>query len=52
MFDDIQGALNAQMSAILVQTGKYRQNDELKIKSSFHVAQNFAQAVDHILNNC
>ena len=29
--DDVQGAQNAGMNAILVRTGKYRQHDEEKI---------------------
>ena len=49
--DDVQGALNAGMHGILVKTGKYRQNDENKIDNPTYVAENFADAVDFIVQN-
>jgi phospholysine phosphohistidine inorganic pyrophosphate phosphatase len=52
VFDDVQGAQNCGMRGILVKTGKYRQNDETKINPSpFFVTENFANAVDFILEN-
>ena len=50
--DDIMGALNSGMNAILVKTGKYRSNDENKIeKKPLFVANDFSDAVEYILNN-
>ena len=49
--DDVEGAMNAGMMAILVRTGKYRQNDESKIKNPIYVAENFENAVEFILKN-
>ena len=46
------GAQNCGMNAILVKTGKYRDDDENKIeKKPLFVANNFANAVEYILNN-
>lgn len=39
------------MHGILVKTGKYRPNDEDKIKNLTSVAENFAKAVEYILEN-
>uniref|UniRef100_A0A0B7BQ79 Haloacid dehalogenase-like hydrolase domain-containing protein 2 n=2 Tax=Arion vulgaris TaxID=1028688 RepID=A0A0B7BQ79_9EUPU len=47
--DDIAGAQAAGMRGILVQTGKYRDGDELKINPPpFKVVTNFSHAVDII----
>lgn len=51
VIDDVEGAMNAGMMAILVRTGKYRQNDESKIKNPTYVAENFENAVEFILKN-
>ena len=48
--DDIQGALNVGMGAILVKTGKYLAGDELKTSATAHVA-NFSAAVDFIVEH-
>ncbi|RXG67223.1 cytochrome P450 2L1 [Armadillidium vulgare] len=50
--DDVEGALKAGLSAILVKTGKYRPDDENTIepKPTF-VAENFSKAVEFILNH-
>lgn len=47
----MQGAINAGMLGILVKTGKYRVNDETKIKNLTFVAEDFAHAVEFILQN-
>jgi ribonucleotide monophosphatase NagD (HAD superfamily) len=50
--DDIKGAQMTGMSGILVKTGKYRDGDETKLdQPAWSVAENFAQAVDFILDN-
>ena len=50
--DDIGGAHDSGMAGILVRTGKYRENDEEKLKEKpLFVADNFASAVDFILKN-
>lgn len=50
--DDIEGAQEAGMMGILVKTGKYRDNDEAKLKQKpVLVADNFAHAVDFILKS-
>lgn len=47
--DDIGGAQNAGMRGILVRTGKYRENDEMKITPPpFQVVDSFADAVNFI----
>ena len=49
--DDVEGAMNAGMEAILVRTGKYRTGDEEKISvPGCHVADDFAAAVDMLLS--
>lgn len=50
--DDVCGAIKAGLLGVLVKTGKYRPGDESTVdpKPSF-VAENFAEAVDHIISN-
>lgn len=49
--DDINGALNAGLKAILVKTGKYILGDEEKlINQPTNVCSNFSQAVNYILD--
>lgn len=49
--DDIEGALKAGLSGILVQTGKYREGDEDTISPTpTHVCADFPQAVHLILS--
>ncbi|KAK8725143.1 hypothetical protein OTU49_010719 [Cherax quadricarinatus] len=49
--DDVCGAMNAGLHGILVKTGKYRPGDESTVNPKpSYVAENFAQAVDHILS--
>ncbi|XP_003744562.1 haloacid dehalogenase-like hydrolase domain-containing protein 2 [Galendromus occidentalis] len=50
IMDDIQGALDFGMGAILVRTGKYLAGDELKSHPTAHVA-NFNAAVDFIVEH-
>ena len=48
--DDVQGALKAGLSAILVKTGKYKTDDEKTIdQQCTFVARDVVQAVDYIL---
>ncbi|KAI8743592.1 haloacid dehalogenase hydrolase domain-containing protein 2 isoform X1 [Biomphalaria glabrata] len=47
--DDIEGAQSVGMKGVLVQTGKYRENEKRINPQSFKVVQNFSQAVDFIL---
>jgi len=50
--DDVLGAMDAGLLAILVQTGKYRQGDENTIeKPPTAVCCDFSAAVDYILNS-
>ena len=50
--DDVAGALNAGMMAILVRTGKYRHGDEHSIQPPpSHVCDDFASAVELLLDN-
>lgn len=51
--DDVKGAIDCGMKAILVKTGKYRQNDEIRILpvKPAYVAENFDAAVDWIVAN-
>ena len=49
--DDIKGAIDAGMKAILVKTGKYRNGDENNLDKMSIVADDFSVAVDYILNN-
>lgn len=50
--DDVCGAMKAGLAGILVKTGKYRQGDESHAEPSpSHVAQDFPQAVNFIINN-
>ena len=48
---DVIGAMSAGLQSILVQTGKYRASDNMKIQnSSARIASNISSAVDIILN--
>jgi ribonucleotide monophosphatase NagD (HAD superfamily) len=48
--DDVQGALDSGMKAILVKTGKYQKNDEQKLSNPpQYIADDFPAAVDYIL---
>ncbi|GAU98294.1 hypothetical protein RvY_09458 [Ramazzottius varieornatus] len=48
--DDVQGALKAGLSAILVKTGKYKEGDEKTIEQECtFVANDVVQAVEYIL---
>ncbi|KAM3716735.1 Haloacid dehalogenase-like hydrolase domain-containing protein [Dirofilaria immitis] len=50
--DDVLGAINAGMRAILVKTGKYYKGDELEIpEASRNCVENFVEAVDLIEKN-
>ncbi|EFO18667.1 HAD-superfamily subfamily IIA hydrolase [Loa loa] len=50
--DDILGAINAGMRAILVKTGKYCKDDELEIpEASRNCVESFVEAVDLIEKN-
>uniref|UniRef100_A0A0R3RQQ2 Haloacid dehalogenase-like hydrolase domain-containing protein 2 n=1 Tax=Elaeophora elaphi TaxID=1147741 RepID=A0A0R3RQQ2_9BILA len=50
--DDVLGAINAGMRAILVKTGKYSGGDELKIpEASRNCVESFVEAVDLIEKN-
>uniref|UniRef100_A0A915Q5Q1 Haloacid dehalogenase-like hydrolase domain-containing protein 2 n=1 Tax=Setaria digitata TaxID=48799 RepID=A0A915Q5Q1_9BILA len=50
--DDVLGAINAGMHAILVKTGKYCEGDELKIpEASRNCVESFVEAVDLIEKN-
>ncbi|XP_063887422.1 haloacid dehalogenase-like hydrolase domain-containing protein 2 isoform X3 [Scylla paramamosain] len=50
--DDVCGAMKAGLAGILVKTGKYRPGDESHAElSPSHVAEDFPQAVDFIINN-
>ncbi|VBB30806.1 unnamed protein product [Acanthocheilonema viteae] len=50
--DDVLGAINAGMRAILVKTGKYSEGDELKIpETSRNCVESFVEAVDLIEKN-
>lgn len=52
VLDDVEGAMNAGMMGILVQTGKYRHLDENKLTNKpILVAENFSKAVDFILDS-
>uniref|UniRef100_A0A914WAQ6 Haloacid dehalogenase-like hydrolase domain-containing protein 2 n=1 Tax=Plectus sambesii TaxID=2011161 RepID=A0A914WAQ6_9BILA len=46
--DDVQGALDAGMKAILVKTGKYRDGDERKITGDPPALDSIVDAVDYI----
>lgn len=50
--DDCLGAIKAGLSAILVQTGKYKPGDETKIDPQpTFVAKDITEAVDYILED-
>lgn len=50
--DDVCGAMKAGLAGILVKTGKYRPGDEKQAEASpSHVAEDFPQAIDFIINN-
>ncbi|CAG9530110.1 unnamed protein product [Cercopithifilaria johnstoni] len=50
--DDVLGAINVGMRAILVKTGKYSEGDELKIpEASRNCVESFVEAVDLIEKN-
>lgn len=46
--DDVKGAMDAGMHAILVKTGKYR--PEVAAQPTF-LAENFSEAVDWLIEN-
>jgi HAD superfamily hydrolase (TIGR01458 family) len=45
VFGDVEGALNAGISACLVRTGKYRPGDERRIGGTFEVVDSIVEAV-------
>ena len=46
VFGDVEGALHAGINACLVRTGKYREGDEGRISSDFHLVDSIAGAVE------
>lgn len=49
--DDVEGAINAGMSGILVRTGKYRSKiEDSMVKKPLLVANNFSDAVDYLIS--
>lgn len=52
MRDDVEGALQAGLKAILVRTGKFRPGDETRsIIVPTAICENFSDAVEYILNH-
>ncbi|XP_071787981.1 haloacid dehalogenase-like hydrolase domain-containing protein 2 [Asterias amurensis] len=50
--DDVQGAIQAGLKGILVNTGKYRPGDEDNIQPrAYAVCSSFPEAVEHIMSN-
>jgi ribonucleotide monophosphatase NagD (HAD superfamily) len=50
VFGDVEGSLNAGLSACLVRTGKYRPGDENRVKDDFALVDSVSEAVELALS--